>query len=103
MRVSRTPISSAPAISSSISCRKGLIVAAQEYPPCPSRDSPWTERADSLRQVFAEPLPLLEGERTVGDPIAVLPTLYHLLWTHTLVADLDSAPLSASSVVEDCG
>jgi hypothetical protein len=61
------------------------------------------ERADSLRRVFAEPLPLLEGARTVGDPIAVLPTLYHLLWTHILVADLDSAPLSASSVVKVSG
>jgi hypothetical protein len=46
-----------------------------------------------------DPLPLLEGARRVGDPIAVLPTLFHLRWTHVLEADLDSTPLSASSVV----
>jgi hypothetical protein len=56
-------------------------------------------RAGSLRQAFREPLPLMDGARRVGDPIAVLPVLYHLLWTHVLAADLDSAPLSASSVV----
>ena len=56
-------------------------------------------RASSLRQAFRDPLPLLEGAKRVGDPIAVLPVLYHLLWTHVLVADLDSAPLSGSSVV----
>jgi hypothetical protein len=50
------------------------------------------ERAGSLRQVFAQALPLLEGARAVGDPIAVLPTPYHLIWAHALVADLDSAP-----------
>ena len=59
-----------------------------------------TGRSDALRRTFREPLPLLEGAARVGDPIAVLPTLYHLLWTHVLVADLDSAPLAASSVVE---
>lgn len=57
-------------------------------------------RADSLRQAFREPLQLLEGARRVGDPIAVLPTLYHLLWTHVLAVGLDATPLSASSVVE---
>ncbi len=56
-------------------------------------------RAGTLRQAFRDPLPLLEGARRAGDPIAVLPTLFHLLWTHVLEADLDSAPLSASSVV----
>ena len=59
-----------------------------------------TGRADALLRTFSEPLPLLDGAMRVGDPIAVLPTLYHLLWTHVLVADLDSAPLAASSVVE---
>jgi hypothetical protein len=70
-------------------------LAGYRHPRCMD-----AERSNSLRQVFREPRPLLEGARTAGDPIAVLPTLYHLLWTHALVADLDSAPLSASSVVE---
>lgn len=56
-------------------------------------------RADRLQQAFREPFQLLEGARRVGDPIVVLPTLYHLLWTHILAADLDSAPVSASSIV----
>ncbi len=56
-------------------------------------------RAADLQRVFAESLPLLDGARRVGDPIAVLPTLFHLLWSHVLKTDLDSAPLSASSLV----
>lgn len=47
-------------------------------------------RATGLRQAFRESLPLPEGARRVGDPIAVLPVLYHLLWTHVVAVDLDS-------------
>lgn len=39
--------------------------------------------ADRLREVFAEPLPLLAGAEHVGDRLAVLPVLYHLLWQQT--------------------
>ena len=56
-------------------------------------------RAAGLRQAFGEPRPLLDGAREVGDPIAVLPVLYHLLWAHVLEADLDAALLSPSSVI----
>lgn len=56
-------------------------------------------RAANLQRVFREPLPLLEGAWRVGDSIAVLPTLFHLLWRQVLDTDLDSAPLSASSEV----
>jgi hypothetical protein len=56
-------------------------------------------RATDLQRVFQEPLPLLGGARRVGDPIGVLPTLFHLLWRRVLETDLDSAPLSASSMV----
>lgn len=73
-------------------------LAGYRHPRCMN-----IQRACSLRQVFAEPLSLLVGARTVGDQMAVLPTLYHMLWTHALTADLDSAPLSASSVVEVSG
>ncbi|MCZ4510066.1 TnsA-like heteromeric transposase endonuclease subunit [Streptomyces sp. ActVer] len=51
-----------------------------------------------LREVFAEPLPLLDGVVLVGDPIAVLPVLFHLLWSHELVVDV-SVPLHAASLV----
>jgi hypothetical protein len=56
-------------------------------------------RATELQRVFQEPLSLLEGARRVGDPIAVVPTLFHLLWRHVLETDLDSTRLSASSFV----
>lgn len=56
-------------------------------------------RAADLQGVFREPLPLLNGAERVGDPIAVLPTLFHLLWRHVLETDLDSTALSASSMV----
>ncbi len=54
--------------------------------------------ASGLREVFAEPLPLVDGAVMVGDPIAVLPVLFHLLWLHELVVDV-AAPLHAESVV----
>lgn len=45
-----------------------------------------------LREVFTAPTGLLVGAEAVGDPIAVLPVLFHLLWRHELVVDL-SVPL----------
>jgi hypothetical protein len=41
-----------------------------------------------LLATFTKAQPLLEGVAKVGDPIAVLPVLYHLLWTGRLRADL---------------
>ena len=55
--------------------------------------------AARLRQAFARPVPLLAGVCSVGDPIAVLPVAYHLLWAHVLDAELVTAPLSQSSLV----
>ncbi len=55
--------------------------------------------ARDLRDVFAEPLSLLEGARSVGDPIAVLPVLFHLIWCRELIVDLDDALLSAATPV----
>ncbi|WP_433521558.1 TnsA-like heteromeric transposase endonuclease subunit [Nocardia pseudovaccinii] len=54
--------------------------------------------ADRLGVVFCEPVGLMEGAEAVGDPIAVLPVLFHLLWRHELTADL-SAPLRAATIV----
>jgi hypothetical protein len=48
--------------------------------------------AEALRAAFAESAPLLAGAEAVGDPIAVLPVLFHLLWCQDLAADL-SVPL----------
>nr|WSX74384.1 TnsA-like heteromeric transposase endonuclease subunit [Streptomyces sp. NBC_00899]WSX75768.1 TnsA-like heteromeric transposase endonuclease subunit [Streptomyces sp. NBC_00899] len=55
--------------------------------------------ADRLREVFVDPLPLLAGAEQVGDRLAVLPVLYHLLWRHELTADLVTAPLGTDTVV----
>ena len=58
--------------------------------------------ADELLGSFACERPLLEGAREVGDPLAVLPVLFHLLWHRRLVADLsrtvldDRTPVSAA-------
>jgi hypothetical protein len=41
-----------------------------------------------LLKVFAEPAPLMAGAAAAGDPLAVLPVLFHLMWRHVLVADL---------------
>jgi hypothetical protein len=52
-----------------------------------------------LLEVFTEPTPVLAGVAAVGDRIAVLPMLFHLLWAGILVTDLTSAPLSGASLI----
>jgi hypothetical protein len=47
---------------------------------------------------FAEPAPLMATAESLGNPIAVLPVLYHLLWRGELVTDL-SVPLHEASMV----
>ncbi|MDX3852115.1 TnsA-like heteromeric transposase endonuclease subunit [Streptomyces sp. AK02-01A] len=54
--------------------------------------------AAMLRRAFAEPRPLLDGAGQAGDPVAVLPVLFHLLWQHELSVDL-SVPLHADALV----
>lgn len=39
----------------------------------------------ALRAAFAAPTLLMAGAAAVGDPVAVLPVLFHLLWRHELV------------------
>jgi hypothetical protein len=51
-----------------------------------------------LREVFTASAPLMAGAEAVGDPIAVLPVLFHLLWRHEFVVDL-TVPLHPLSVV----
>jgi hypothetical protein len=54
---------------------------------------------DALLGVFVEPTPLFTGAELVGDRIAVLPVLFHLLWRQRLVTDLTGAPLDAAIAV----
>ena len=58
--------------------------------------SPLTER---LRAVFAAPAPLLAGADAAGDPVAVLPVLFGMLWRGELAADLDTCQLAPSMLV----
>jgi hypothetical protein len=47
--------------------------------------------AAALQEAFAEPAPLWEGVRRIGDPLVVLPALFHALWAGRLTADLGAA------------
>ena len=53
----------------------------------------------ALGEVFAEPGPLRAGAAGVGDPLAVLPVLFAMLWRGGLSADLDSRVLGPATVV----
>jgi hypothetical protein len=55
--------------------------------------------AEALRRAFAVPTPLLAGAAGAGDPLAVLPALFHLIWRWELTADLGCGPLGPSSTV----
>lgn len=55
--------------------------------------------AGRLVEVFADGAGLLDGARRVGDQIAVLPVLFHLLWRQALTTDLEGALLSADTHV----
>ncbi len=51
---------------------------------------------------YADSAPLLAGARMVGDEIAVLPLVYHLLWTGRLRCD-ERRPLTLATVVDAGG
>jgi hypothetical protein len=57
------------------------------------------EAARCLVDAFAVPGRLLEVAGEVGDPIAVLPVLFHLLWHRRLSVDLVGVRLGPSSLV----
>jgi hypothetical protein len=58
--------------------------------------------AGALRAAFAAPVPLMDGAEAAGDPVTVLPVLYHLLWRQELTADL-SVPLHPAAPVALAG
>lgn len=57
------------------------------------------EIARRLRERFAGPVPLLAGAADVGDTLAVLPALFHLMWRQELVTDLRAARLGPATLV----
>ena len=70
-------------------------LARYRHPRCAGR----AEVADALREAFCGPVCLSAGVAAVGDNLAVLPVLFHLMWRRVLAADLGSGPLGSSSVV----
>jgi len=56
----------------------------------------------ALREVFAEPAPLMDGAGAAGEPIAVLPVLFHLLWCGELACDL-GVRLHEATIVTTAG
>jgi hypothetical protein len=54
--------------------------------------------AEAVRSAFWNPAPLAAQAAELGDPIAVLPMVFHLLWQGLLTADL-SRPLSDHTLV----
>jgi hypothetical protein len=59
--------------------------------------------ASVLKTAFAQPAPLMEAVEGAGDPIAVLPSAFHMLWSGDLRADLAGGPLSGSTLVSAAG
>lgn len=55
--------------------------------------------AEELLAAFSHPRPLMSGVRLVGDPVSVLPVLFHLVWHQRLAVELGRAPLSETTVV----
>lgn len=58
--------------------------------------------AAELLDACSGPFPLMAAAESVGDPIAVLPVLFHLLWTQELTVEL-AVPLHANRVVQVAG
>ena len=61
------------------------------------------ELAAWLGEVFADPAPLLGGAAAAGDPIAVLPVLFGMLWRGELAADLEHGLLGPATLVHARG
>ncbi|WP_229358900.1 TnsA-like heteromeric transposase endonuclease subunit, partial [Streptomyces sp. UNOB3_S3] len=56
----------------------------------------------AVREAFAQPRPLMEGVEAIGDPIEVLPAVFHALWRGRLTAPLD-VPLHERALVHVAG
>ena len=61
------------------------------------------ETVEVLRRVFATPMPLMVGAEAAGDPIAVLPVLFHLLWCHEFTIALSTRLHQATLVSPSAG
>jgi hypothetical protein len=57
-----------------------------------------TQVSGALLEFFERPSPLFAGAQEIGDRLAVLPVLFHLLWCQRLAVDLTVGPLGPDSV-----
>jgi hypothetical protein len=60
-------------------------LARYRHQRCGSQDV-----ARLLAKVLVESAPLMAGAVAAGDPMAVLPVLFHLMWRHVLTVDRPS-------------
>jgi len=60
-------------------------------------------RVAEVLRAFNGPVALMEGTCAAGDPVAVLPVVFSLLWRRVLLADLSSVLLGPESVVRPAG
>jgi hypothetical protein len=74
-------------------------LARYRHPRCAGRD----DMARRLREAFAAPAPLLATAEDIGDRLAVLPALFHLMWRQELMADLAAVRLSPATLVQVAG
>ncbi|MGW2602089.1 TnsA-like heteromeric transposase endonuclease subunit [Streptomyces klenkii] len=58
--------------------------------------------AAAVQEAFAQPRPLMEGVEAAGDPVEVLPAVFHALWAGQLTAPLD-VPLHEHVLVHAAG
>ncbi|MEU5582971.1 TnsA-like heteromeric transposase endonuclease subunit [Streptomyces huasconensis] len=57
----------------------------------------------ALTEAFAGPRPLADGAAAVGDPLQVLPAVYHALWSGHLTTPLDKPLHEEALVCADAG
>jgi hypothetical protein len=69
------------------------------HPRCGGRG----DVAAALVSAFAKPVGLFAGADSVGERLAVLPVLFHLMWHGVLSADLTTEPLRSSTPVHTAG
>lgn len=77
-------------------CRNLRWISRYRHGRCLGQDGV----ADRVLAAFAEVRPLFDGAAEVGDMLAVLPVVYHLLWRQQLMVELNGAPLGPATAVQ---
>lgn len=54
---------------------------------------------DLISLLTPNPKTIGDTATAAGDPVLVLPSLYHLIWTHEIDVDIDSAPIGERTAV----